>query len=1183
MKYLIYKILLLFLLPVFLNAQQLTSIGHSNEHALPLILQKLKQEKQVSFLYEPETIANIIIHTPFNYQEDIKVILKKILPPVYLKFRKVGRQNYIIKKAKIKKRRQYSRINLKPEARIQSKKMNNKTPSRKLIGRIIDEHQKPLIGATIFLPKTVSGTATDKNGHFELLLPPGKQKIEISFTGYETNVINIIKQKEINLQLKPAENFLSEVIVNAIGFHEQKDKIGASSATVAAEAIQNSGEVTLLNALGSKAANVQIARTNGDPGAATNIRIRGANTITGASNPLVILDGIPMNNSTVYGGGNNITGGRTGGVAQQNRLNDLNPADVVNVQILKGASAAALWGSRAANGVIVISTKKGQSEQLKINYQTTFSFDKVSERLSLQNKWGQGRNGVYNSNVAESWGDYIPARNGSADILKRDGQYFEAKGGEKYYPILQKNANTTFLEDNWNQVIQQGGYQQHNLSFSGGNKWALFYFNIGNLNQKGIVKKANYHRTNIKLNSQFFITDWLSNTSNASYIHSSSNRIQQNSSTASLLIGLLRTPPDFNNKDYQGTYYDEQGNIFSNRHRSYRRTLGEKPNPIYNNPQWTVFEQTAASTVNRKILSTNFKIQPSPWLQFTLQGGIDEALDKRVYFFPPGSAGFRNPGVYGEDIIKQTEWNIDLIGKAKFQWTQQIKGATTFGLNLNDRKRTINFRELTGFSVNANQNGSPIQGPVSHTDIDQNINHIRSNRAFAILNTSFYNQFFLTASGGLEAASSISGTFFYPAIDAVWQFTKIFTPPKWLNFGKLRTTYGKVGIQPAPHRFRVLAEDQFEYSTYSDPLKVNLFGGGYRIDDDQGNPNLQPEIKTEWEVGLDFRLLENNLDFSVTYYKNKIEQVLFYLELAPSSGYDSQYANAGKMQNQGLEATFSYQFFKNRQWELTAFGNFSKNKNKVLELKGTETIDLTGSSLSSRAVVGYPLGVLFGTGSLKDNKGDFILNEYGFPQITPSPIILGNPNPDWRGNLGFQISWKKLNLNILLEHSQGGHYSPRTQWVLNRFGTTAETANRMTLEQDLMNYAGHLIPKGTTVRGNLKNFGGGPVLLDETWYRTGIGGGFGDNQAYNFSIKDATFTRLRELSVSYTFDSLSFQQKTKLSAIEISFAGRNLWLKDNIPGIDPETNQTGISNGFGLDYFTNPSTRSFLISLRATY
>ncbi len=1183
MRYLFYHTLFFLLFPTTLFGQQQVSYKEAAPNSLPFILNQLKKQKEVSFLYEPETIANIKIKTDFDYRADIKTILRKILPPVHLKFKKVGRQNYIIKKAKLRKRVLKNRINQKPSQPILSKKINSKTLPRKIMGQILDENQKPLLGATIYLPKTARGTTTNGEGFFELLLPSGKQLVEISFIGYETNTVELIQQKQLNLQLIPAKNFLNEIVVNAIGFTQPKDRMGATTANIDPELIQQSGEVTLLNALGGKAANVQIARTNGDPGAASIIRIRGANTITGSSVPLIILDGIPISNSTIYGGGNNVTGGRTGGVAQQNRLSDLNPNDVASLQILKGASAAALWGSRAANGVVVITTKKGTAGKLTINYQTTFSFDKVNEAFPLQTLWGQGKHGKYSPTAAESWGDYIPERTGGADKHLQDGAYFEGDNGIKYLPFLEKHSKNTFTKQNWDQVIGGGGYSQHDLSLSGGNKRATFFFNLGRLDQDGIIKKANYNRTNLRLNGDLYLTDWLTLSTKAAYIHSKSNRIQQSSSTTSLLLGLLRTPPDFDNSTYKGTYYDGLGGSFPNRHRSYRRYLGSKQNPIYNNPGWTAIEQTAASTVNRSIYATDIKIQPTKWMQFTLRGGLDKALDQRNYFFPIGSSGFRSPGVFAEDLIKEQELNFDAIGKAKYQINPTVEGTITLGWNINDRQRTIASKELKGFPATSIPEINSLNGPISQTAIDNNQRHIRSNRGFAILSTNLYDQLFLTASGGLEATSSIAGTFFYPAMDVAWQFTKAIPMPKWFNFGKLRASFGQVGIQPAAHRFRTLAEDQFEYSTYSDPLAVNLFGGGFRIDEDKGNANLRPEIKTEWELGMDVRLLQNNLTFSATYYQNWIKDVLFYLDLSPSSGYDTQYDNGGKMSNRGFEANLDYVILNKRKWTISTYANFSQNKNKILDLKGTKSIDLTGSSLSSRAVVGYPLGVLVGTGSLTDDNGDFILNENGFPQLTPSPIVLGDPNPDWRGGLGVRVNYKKINLHILFEHAQGGNYSPRTQWVLNRFGTTAETANRVTLNQDLMNYAGQFIPKGTTVRGNLKDFGGGTVLLDETWYRTGIGGGFGDNQAYNFSIKDATFTRLREVALSYTLDTPSFREKSKLAAIQFTLAARNLFLWDELQGIDPETNQTGVSNGFGLDYFTNPSTRSFLISVKATY
>jgi hypothetical protein len=365
-------------------------------------------------------------------------------------------------------------------------------------------------------------------------------------------------------------------------------------------------------------------------------------------------------------------------------------------------------------------------------------------------------------------------------------------------------------------------------------------------------------------------------------------------------------------------------------------------------------------------------------------------------------------------------------------------------------------------------------------------------------------------------------------------------------------------------------------------LDIDLFGGGFRLDNNLGNPNLEPEIKTEWEIGSDLRLLDDDLSLSFTYYQNKIEGILLDVSLSPSSGFATQYGNFGAMKNNCIELDMSWNIIDKNDLSFSTSLNWSKNENEVTDLYGTSSIGLTGASISSRAIVGHPLGVLYGTGSKTKADGSLDLNANGFPQITSSPIVLGNPNPDWRGGLGFDINYKKLNLNVLLEHSEGGEFSPRTIWVLNRFGTTEETAGRITLSQPLVNYKGATIPSGTTVRGTIKDFGAGPVLLDENWYRTGIGGGFGDNQAYNFSIYDATFTKLREISLSYVLDGNNLNS-FGLDNVIFTLSGRNLVNINKVPGIDPEVNQYGVGQGFGLDYFTNPQTKSFLLKVSFNY
>ena len=1052
---------------------------------------------------------------------------------------------------------------------------------RTITGIITDSGNEPLIGVNILVEGTSTGTTTDLDGSFSIEVPDQGAVLQISYIGFETTTLAIGESNELNVILKTDAQLLDEVVVSALGFTQNKDELGSTASVVNTEDILRSGETTFLNTLGAKASNVQISRSNGDPGAGSTIRIRGANSISGSSNPLVILDGIPISNSAQYGGGNE---GRSGGTSQQSRLNDLNPNDIESVQILKGASAAALWGSRAANGVLVITTKNGKTGTREIGYKATLSFDQVHERYPLQTTWGQGREGVYGATRAESWGDYIPDRSGSGDVLDQSGQYFEATNGNRYYPIDEKNSKENYVDSNWDAAFQTGSFLQHDLNFSGGNDKASFYLSMGRLDQEGIIKNSDYERTNIRLNNKFYLTDWLNVSSKATFTNSKSNRIQQSSNTAGLLLGLLRTPPDFDNRDYKGTYFNSSGLGITNRHRSYRRYLANSVNPTYNNPQWTIWEQESSTKVNRYIFSAETNIIPTSWLQFTLRGGVDGYDDRRNYFYPVGSAS-HTTGELSEDQLARIESNFDAIARGNFSLGSDISLTATLGWNINDRRLRRNSQELQGFLVNTKKQTTDLNTAAESSFISNSKTNIRSNRGYGVLGFDLYDFLFVQLSGSLEASSTVKGQFFYPAAEVAYQFIRPgVNATSLFSFGKLRASWGKVGIQAPAHAWETLAEGGFTYSTYSDPLLIDLFGGGFRLDDDRGNPDLEPEIKTEWEIGTDLRFFDNRLTLGMTYYQNNISGMIIPVDLTPSSGYDTQILNAAEMENKGFELEVDYDLYNKNGLNLGLFANWATNKNEVLDLEGTETINLTaGASVSSRAIVGHPLGVLFGTSSQMDASGNFILDENGFPQLTPNPVVLGDPNPDWRGGLGFRASFKGFFANILIEHSQGGDFSPRTLWVLRRFGTTEETANRLTLDQDLKNFSGNTVAAGTTVRGNVQDFGGGPVLLDETWYRTGIGGGFGDNQAYNFSIYDATFTRFKELSLGYNLTSERFREKTKLRNIQLTATGRNLFLIDNIPGIDPEINQFGVSNGFGLDYFTNPSTKSFLFSIGITF
>lgn len=1059
--------------------------------------------------------------------------------------------------------------------------------TRIITGTVVDEAGEPVIGASVVVTGTTVGTVTDFDGKYSLELPDGAEQLTFSFIGYSSVTRPIGAENVIDITLLEDATELGQVVVNALGFKEDKDALGSTSSIVDPDAAVRSGETGVINGLSGKAAGVRIARSNGDPGAGSTIQIRGANTITGETQPLIIVDGIPISNSTFYGEGN---GSQAGGVTQQSRLNDLNPDDIASLQILKGASAASLWGSRASNGVIVITTKEGEAGKLRISYSATYSIDQINAKHPLTSKWGQGRGGNWSRTNRESWGDKIADRSGADNVVDKSTR-FVSDDGRTFHRITEKNSKETFVDQNFDQVFQNGSFLKHALSVSGGNSKANTFFSFSDLNQEGIIKNSDYRRTTLRLNNNFHINDKVNLTTKGTYTQTSSSRIQQSSNVSGLYLGLLRNPADFDISAYKGTFYDASGAPFLNRHRAYRRQYGESStnNAIYNNPLWTINEQKATNKVDRFTLSSQLDYSPTNNLNFTLRGGVDSYSDHRIYFFPKGSSGTvsglsKLTGVYIDESVGETEINFDAIGKYNLALNDNIHIDLLLGWNINDRRRNHVYVGAQNFLFDSrvqNFRNTSAEGILA----ENNRRFIRSNRLYSTVGLDLYEQVFINISMAQEAASSLKGTFFYPAVDLAWQFTQlpVFDNLGFLSFGKLRLAYGQVGVQAEAHRGDLFTYENASYTTYSSSLNASLFNGGLRLNDDLGNPNLKPEIKTETEVGIDLRFLDNRLSLGFTYYKNTIDDILLFVNVAPSTGFTSRYNNAGKMQNSGIELDWDYTFLKKQDLSLALYGNFNNNKNKVLDLKGSASVDFTpGASISSRALVGEASGVLYGNKAIRKADGSFDLDENGFPQLSPAQGKLGDPNADWRGGIGLRANWKNLSFNILFETYQGADFAERTRFILANFGTHTDVEGEVTLTKDLKNVAGNTIAAGTTVRGKIANFGGGDVLLDESWYR-GRGAGFGSAVINEFAIADGSWWRLREISLGYTLNSKAFQDATKLNSINFSITGRNLILWTGVVGIDPEISQYGVNNGFGIDYFTNPSTRSYLFTIKVNY
>ena len=1072
--------------------------------------------------------------------------------------------------------------------------------SAQITGTVSDPNGEPLAGANVVVSGTSYGAAAASDGTYSIDISDlaGQTSVSLtaSYIGYtsETTEVDISSGSATqNFSLAVDAIGLKAVSVTALGFEADRDKQGSTSSSVTAADMTRSGEALVANSLAAKASNVIVNSVSGDAGAGTSIKIRGSNTISGASQPLIVVDGMPINNSQIYGNSS-----RFGGVSQQSRLNDLNANDIKSVEVLKGASAASLWGSKAANGVIVIQTKDGSMGKMKMNYKRTQSYDVIHDRLEMQTTYGQGRSGKWGV-YAESWGDKIAERAGGADAVDESKAYFVSEDGQfTQYTITQKNSKETYVDKNFDQVFRTGKYVQDDFQISGGDKSKTYLFSYSRLNQDGIIRNSFYDRDNIRLNTKFKLSPNITMSSKVGYTYSSSNRLQRGSNVSGVMLGFLRTPADFDNEYYKGSYWSG-GTEYTGRHRAYRRYVGgSSTNPIYNNPGWTINEQKNLTRVNRVIMSNEMTYTPFEGSEVVLRQGLDTFTDNRESYYPIGTAGSsRNSGAFDLARISNRETNYDIIARQNLEVSSALSMVATLGFNTNDRVYSRSSSFIDGFLVNSDKFTTNLNTASDASSVDNGRLFLRSNRFYGVLSVDALDQIFVNLSLANEQHSTISDAYSYPAVDVAYQATDVvrgFAP--FVSFAKLRVAWGKVGVRPGAHAFETLAESGFGYSAYSDPVSVGQWGGGYRVDNNKGNDKLKPEVKTETEFGADLRFFDDKFSFGFTYYSNEINDMLISRTLSPTSGFSSQYANAASMTNKGIEIDGSWNVMNNQSSSLDLNFNWATNENLVQDLAGTKVLNLAVGNVTSVAlapttdadgnVTKYPIGTLWGTGSQTENgkwDGKLILDENGFPQLTTSLIALGNPNPDWRGTVGVNARWNNFSFNMLFEHSQGGRYAPRTQWVLRRFGTTTETDNEVTLTKDLKNVKGSVIPAGTTVRGFIEDFGGGDVLLDEVWFRQSIGGGFGNNQAYNFATKDATFSRIRELSLSYSMNN-EMLQAAGLSNVTITGTARNLfaWYKE-LKGVDPGVHVGGIQTGSGLDYFANPSTKSFLFSVSTNF
>jgi TonB-linked SusC/RagA family outer membrane protein len=971
---------------------------------------------------------------------------------------------------------------------------------------------------------------------------------------------------------------------------------------VKSELITRSNEPNLVTALAAKAPNVQVNASSGDPGASSRIQIRGLRTLIGNIEPLFVIDGVPVTNYTfsttnlnpVDAGGTGVggqdNGGQGEGTSAPNRMFDINPDDIENVEILKGAAAAAIYGARAANGVILITTKHGRAGETKVTFRSQGSFDDITRVYPLQRSFGLGDQ---NSSPPSACEDI------SASICLRS--WGPRLSGVPTYDHATEAFRTGHLVDN-------------TLNFSGGTDRTTFFLSGGYMHQDGIFVGPNnfYNRATGRLNGSHKLGDNLTLNGNVMYADSRGHTIQRGNNVNGLLLGLFRTPPEFNNLPY----LDPKTGL----HRSYRlqnpTIASQGQSRGFNNPFFSLNEELNNQQTARSLGNIAVDYQALKWLKFNYSIGADYSNDERLEGCPQECSDVAASGRITEGKIVNYQIDHNLTGTANWSISDGLKGTFTAGQNLNSR----NFRVLS-------QVGRTLIAPAPFSILNTLQRDPPSDYQTQVHQESYFgqatvdvaNQLFLTGAlrdDGSTTYSENNRRALFPKASAAWTWTQVYKP-SFITFGKLRASYGEAGNEPLPYLTSITFSGSnllggVAQGTGFTPTQSGL--GGLIYTTTRPSTDLKTERTKEIEAGFDVGVFREKADLSFTVYHSRTEDAILPIPNSPSSGYAREYRNGGTLTNRGLEVTLNLRPLAQRDaaWEVGL--TWGRNRSKLVSLEGAEFLSVPGTFLSGSGnvfMVGQPLGVIRSegfvrcgvspddaveglnltqacagapTGALYIDDGKHCnVNNAGMPCEDTQLRILGDPNPKWTGGVTSTLRFKRLTLGTQVDVRHGGVVWNGTKSALYSYGTHGDTQGRAVCTGTTSN----------TCTGNEKVFGsadwfpgavagpgvGTAVPIGQNWYRNGLApcAFTGVDEP---CLEDGGFVKLRELSAAYTFSARYVRRALGVSTFDLRLAARNLHTWTKYTGLDPETDiAQANARVLGADYFNLPMTRSFVITL----
>ncbi len=1046
-------------------------------------------------------------------------------------------------------------------------------------GTVTASDRSPLPGVNVLLQGTTTGVVTDIEGNYRIRVPEGGGTLMYSFIGYLDREIAIGGQSVINVTMQEDIRQLSEVVVTAAGIERERRALGYGVEEVSSDQIAQKSEPDVLRAMQGKVPGVNITGSTGVPGSATRITIRGNSSFLGNNEPLFIVDGIPYNNQQ-FTTSNQLTGG----AAYSNGLATLDPNNIQSMTVLKGAAAAAIYGSRAANGVIVITTKSGSGKVskkgLEVAYTSSYAIEQIANLPNYQNKYGAGTEFQY-QNANGSWG----AAFDRIDSIPTWPAYLTV------FPDLGANQPYVAQPDNVKNLFQTGGMFENSISISSGNENSVFTAVVSRMDQEGFIPFTSFERTNLNIGGTSRLSNGLIVGGNFGYTKTLQDGplFGENQSSdpgaASSFARTLFLARSWNT-DLPYTNPATGGPVFF---------VGNQAD----HPMWSWENNGLISDVDRTVVNLNLGYDIFDWLNINYKVGVNTLVDRRQQIYAVGSRAYGSNGAIIDDDIYFQEIETYLTATATKNINEDISLRAVLGHNIN--QQTTDRQSYLGQGIVA-RGIYDLDNTNSVVPNGGTYSRRRLHGIFADVSLGYKDFLFLNLTGRNDWSSTLpveNQSFFYPAVSSSFVFTEgLNMNSNILTMGKIRASFARVGsdapVYSLTQLFNVNLGNNSGLIGATPNTDLPFLGQpGITASNVAFDPDLTPEFTKEFELGTELEFFNGRIGVDLTVYDRRTTDQIANVTLPSATGFEQLVTNFGELSNKGIEVGLDLtpvRMANGFSWNI--FTAFTRNQSKVESLTdGIERINvrnLFGGGVTPVLEVGQPYGIFYGEVNARDDEGNLLIDPTSgvmFPKLAPEKI--GDPNPDFILGVSNTLSYKGFQLSAVLDYRHGGDlYSTTMQAYLGR-GVTKDTEDREASRiipgflgdpntgLPLLDEAGNKIPNTVQVTENELWFSGGGTITS-----------FAINGADEWSVWDATVIRLREISLGYNL-SPALLSKTPFGSASLTFTGRNLWYNaPNLPkhaNFDPEVNGFGSTNTQGIEFASAPSVKRYGVNLRLTF